>query len=85
MGRWGGEEFIIILPNTPASQAFKKMEKLRKNIEKFIFPDVEQVTVSFGLAMARENDSSDNIMQRADECLYKAKEQGRNCVVIKDK
>jgi len=85
VGRWGGEEFIIILPNTPASQAFKKMEKLRKNIEKFTFPDVEQVTVSFGLAMARENDSSDNIMQRADECLYKAKEQGRNCVVIKEK
>ena len=82
VGRWGGEEFIIILPNTSAKQAFKKMEQLRETIAQFSFPDVPQVTVSFGLAMAQHGDDTDSIMARSDKCLYKAKEQGRNCVVI---
>ena len=82
VGRWGGEEFIIILPNTSAQDAFEKMDRLRKSIEEFDFIDVEKVTVSFGLAMAKNNDSNESIMARADKCLYKAKENGRNCVVI---
>ncbi|MEH6343923.1 MAG: diguanylate cyclase [Bermanella sp.] len=82
IGRWGGEEFIIILPDCDGNNAYKKMEALRKEIEQFDFPDVSQVTVSFGVAMAIAGDTSESIMARADKCLYAAKDRGRNCVVL---
>jgi len=82
IGRWGGEEFIIILPNSDGNIAYKKMETLRKEIEEFDFSDVKQVTVSFGVTMAIPGDTSETIMARADKCLYMAKDKGRNCVVL---
>ncbi len=82
IARWGGEEFIIILKQTDATMAYERMNKLRAIIEKHKFPDIEQVTVSFGIALSIKNDNPESIMQRADKCLYEAKEKGRNCVVM---
>ncbi len=82
IARWGGEEFIIILKRIDATSAYERMDKLREIIENHKFPDVDQVTVSFGLALSGKNDNPESIMQRADKCLYEAKEKGRNCVVM---
>ncbi len=84
VARWGGEEFIIIIKQCTAQQAHEKMDKLRIIIAQHIFPDVKQVTVSFGIALSKSSDTPEGLMERADKCLYKAKEQGRNCVVITD-
>ena len=84
VARWGGEEFIIIIKQCTAQQAHEKMDQLRIIIAQHTFPDVKQVTVSFGIALSKNTDSPEELMERADQCLYKAKEQGRNCVVIAD-
>ncbi len=84
VARWGGEEFIIVIKHCTAQQAQEKMNKLRVIIAQHKFPDVGQVTVSFGIALSRSSDTPEEIMERADKCLYKAKEQGRNCVVLVD-
>ncbi len=84
VARWGGEEFIIIIKHCTAQQAFEKMEKLRTVIADHDFPDVSKVTVSFGIALSRNTDTPETLMERSDKCLYQAKEQGRNCVVVAD-
>lgn len=82
LARWGGEEFVIIMPNTLAEEAEEAMNSLRETIAHSRFTDVGNITVSFGIAMANEDDNTKSIMERADKGLYKAKENGRNCVVI---
>ncbi|WP_024787377.1 MULTISPECIES: diguanylate cyclase [unclassified Lebetimonas] len=79
-GRWGGEEFLIILPSTKAKEAVKISEKLRKIIQEHNF-DGLNVTISFGISELKENDDNISIVNRADKALYKAKEKGRNRVV----
>jgi diguanylate cyclase (GGDEF)-like protein len=81
IARWGGEEFIILLPKTQLKDAFKHIDNLRSIIEFHIFPDVKSITASFGISMLRENDTPETLMERADKCLYEAKEQGRNRVI----
>ncbi len=82
VARWGGEEFIILLKNTDGITAYERMNKLRSIIEKHNFEDVDQITASFGISLALDNDNPETLMERADKCLYAAKEKGRNCVVI---
>ena len=82
-GRWGGEEFIYILPNTPLDDARNFAEKLRKQIEESSFGQVGHITMSFGVTEAHRDDDMDSFVKRADEALYEAKETGRNKVVIK--
>ena len=82
-GRFGGEEFLIILPNTKLSGAMKLAERLRNNIHnhKFIYNNQEiPLTVSIGITSASKSDSIYSIIQRADEALYEAKNKGRNRV-----
>ena len=81
IGRWGGEEFLIILPETNAAMAFRLAEKLRTAIAAEPFATVDHVTASFGLAEAKDEQSLRQLLQVADSALYQAKEQGRNCVV----
>ncbi|MFV1984300.1 MAG: diguanylate cyclase [Thiohalomonadales bacterium] len=81
VGRWGGEEFIIICANTKLSNSEKIAEKLRDIIEKFQFPVVKKITCSFGISSCILNDSIDSIFKRADLGLYTAKDKGRNCVI----
>ncbi len=80
-GRWGGEEFMIICPNTHVAGAMKLAEKLRKAIEAENFPTVGNITSSFGVTQCYEGDTDDDIFLRTDNALYQAKEAGRNCVV----
>ena len=81
--RWGGEEFIFLLPNTDLDTAATLAEKLRKTIEESVcrFEDLElRVTMSFGVhTISQELDVEDNV-KAADEKLYQTKENGRNQV-----
>ena len=79
--RWGGEEFIIFLPNTKIDNAKEIAEKLRQIIEEHSFSSVEKVTCSFGVTQLLEDDTKTSFLKRVDELLYKAKNNGRNCVV----
>jgi diguanylate cyclase (GGDEF)-like protein len=77
-GRYGGEEFVIILPGTKEEGAVEVAERIRKSIEIYPFPH-RQVTVSLGVASAKRNDSVDSLLARADQACYQAKGQGKNC------
>lgn len=78
--RWGGEEFVKLLPNTSLSNAVKVANKLRERIENHIFPNNLRVTCSFGIAEFNFGDEQSSILKRADDALYKAKQNGRNRV-----
>ena len=80
-GRWGGEEFIYILPETDIEEAAEFAEMLRSSIEAHVFEKVKHVTMSFGVTWTRKNDTTDSFVKRADAALYTAKETGRNKVV----
>lgn len=77
VGRWGGEEFIVVLPETPYEDALKLAEKLRKIIENHDFKGVK-VTISIGVS-EYTGDIEDSL-KRADKALYDAKNSGRNQV-----
>ncbi len=81
IGRWGGEEFLVICPNTPGDHAKHLAEKLRLLLEKTHFGIDQTVTSSFGVSMAQEESAFDNLLLEADYALYTAKENGRNQVV----
>ncbi len=80
--RWGGEEFIIFLPNTDKKGAEVLAEKIRKKIENTVFDEVGKVTVSFGVAELEKSDTIDDLLKRVDEVLYRAKRLGRNRVEV---
>jgi diguanylate cyclase (GGDEF)-like protein len=79
-GRWGGEEFLICLPDTDLQHALTVAEKLRARIEATDFELPVGVTASFGVAGYRRHESLDSVIARADESLYRAKESGKNRV-----
>jgi diguanylate cyclase (GGDEF)-like protein len=79
--RWGGEEFMIILPESRLENARLLAENLRKLIEETDILRDRTVTCSFGVTEYYEGDTVDFIVKRADDCLYKAKSLGRNTVV----
>jgi len=81
VGRWGGEEFMIILPQTEPDQATSVAEKIREAIESENFAHVGRRTASFGVTGFIQGDSEVTILARTDRALYAAKSQGRNRVV----
>lgn len=81
-GRWGGEEFLLLLPNTNPSDAQHLAERLRKKVSETSFAHGEPVTVSLGLTSFEPQDTASSFIQRADQALYRAKQQGRNCTVL---
>ena|GEM_PF-1340071 len=83
VGRWGGEEFVIICPEAKLEQTLKLAEKLRLTVETYQFGEVGNQTASFGITAFREGDNSNSLLARADRALYNAKEQGRNRVVYR--
>jgi len=80
-GRWGGEEFVIICPSTSLEDVGVVAEKLRKAIETTAIPEVGNITASFGLAQLGDDFDIEQFIQNADDAMYAAKKQGRNCVV----
>ncbi len=82
VGRWGGEEFLIICPETNIDEAKLLAEKLRNLISsEFIFYPHTQ-TASFGISTYHPSDTQETVVIRADEALYRAKNDGRNCVRV---
>lgn len=80
--RWGGEEFLILLPNTLIEAAGPFAERIRVEVEREHFVNVGPITISLGVAQLREGDSTDTLLRRVDNALYRAKQEGRNRVVL---
>jgi len=80
VGRWGGEEFLIICPETNLLVVTALAERYRQEMERNDFGPVGQVTSSFGVTASQEGDDVLSLIRRADEALYRAKESGRNRV-----
>ena len=80
LARWGGEEFLLVCPNTSLEQANTLAEGIRQLIENYQWPSNIKLTASFGLAQ-RKKESPTDFIARADKALYAAKAQGRNKVV----
>jgi len=83
LARWGGEEFMVLLPETDEKEALAMGERLRKAIAHHAFSDVEVLTVSVGVTSLRQLDTIDILLKRVDEALYAAKNAGRNRVVAR--
>jgi len=80
-GRWGGEEFMVLVPGTNEEQALILAEKLRKAFENHQYPSSQKITASFGVSLCKEGDTLETLLRKADEALYEAKRQGRNRVI----
>ena len=81
VARWGGEEFVILLPDTEFSSTVKLAELIRLKVAEGDFSPVDGVTCSIGVARWNESESVDQLLKRVDKKLYQAKELGRNRVV----
>jgi len=82
LGRWGGEEFLMILPNTGIDYARLMAERICRVLAGQRFPNVGQVTASFGVAAFHVGETKESAIARADAALYRAKGQGRNRVEV---
>jgi len=80
--RWGGEEFMIISPETNLEKARALAERLRRTIENYGFNKVGKVTVSFGVTEFKKEDTKDTFIMRADKIMYQAKIKGKNRVEV---
>ena len=86
-GRYGGEEFMLIMSNTQLEGAQVRAERLRSNVESSRYNDIDPAlvqTVSIGIAEYRRGESIEHIQLRADKAMYKAKSKGRNRIDIDD-
>jgi diguanylate cyclase (GGDEF)-like protein len=79
--RWGGDEFILLLPYADLGQACSTAERIRDAVQSYRSNQVGIITCSFGVAEFEEGDSDNAVVQRADSRLYKAKEEGKNRIV----
>jgi len=84
LGRWGGEEFLVICPSTGLKETQLVAEKLRKIIQKTDFSPAKQITASFGVAEWKTGDSQENLVSKADYAMYLSKHKGRNRVTVAD-
>ncbi|PKN96486.1 MAG: hypothetical protein CVU43_20455 [Chloroflexi bacterium HGW-Chloroflexi-5] len=79
VARFGGEEFVLILPFSPAASTLECAERIRKAIQNTSFEGISsQVSASFGVTLFSPDDTQDSFLKRADDALYKAKASGRN-------
>jgi diguanylate cyclase (GGDEF)-like protein len=84
LGRYGGEEFLLVMPDTSIDQAVRSLDRLRSIIAELDWTAIAQdmcLTMSAGVCAVRQDASAEDILVRADGALYRAKGAGRNCVV----
>lgn len=84
-GRWGGEEFMVLMPDINITQAVEAAERIRKAVHTLVFAGegaVFSITVSIGVAQLEPGESADNLALRADQALYGAKRAGRDRVQV---
>jgi diguanylate cyclase (GGDEF)-like protein len=81
VSRWGGEEFLILCPETNINEATLTANRLITAISEYEFHEVGHATVSIGVVITNVNETFEVVVNRADECLYKAKNKGKNCYV----
>jgi diguanylate cyclase (GGDEF)-like protein len=80
LGRYGGDEFLLILPQTRCTDAFFAVERIRKAVSSFSLSfDKPSITLSIGISEAVSGENADSLLSRADQALYQAKRSGRNC------
>lgn len=80
VARWGGEEFMVLLPQSDMQAALNVAEKLRRAISGYTFDKVDHLTASFGVVSFEPQDDFNSLLKRVDDALYHAKQQGRNRV-----
>lgn len=82
MGRYGGEEFLLVLPGHDLESARRVAERLRAAVEQANEPDLPQVTISIGVTVRLHGNEldPDHLVEEADQALYRAKQSGRNRV-----
>lgn len=78
--RWGGEEFMVVTPNTDLAAACLVADRMRREIEQSPLEPAGTITCSLGCSQFCTDDTTDTFIQRADRALYAAKDNGRNCV-----
>lgn len=87
IARWGGEEFVILLPETDLDGAMKTMVRVQRALtRRYYLHNHERVLITFsaGVAQRLQGEPQDAVVSRADRALYKAKAAGRNCVAVDD-
>ena len=82
--RWGGEEFLILVPGCGMAQALELAERLRAGVARAVIADTGPITVSLGVAELAAGEPAAALLQRADDAMYRAKSGGRNRVVAAD-
>lgn len=82
LARWGGEEFLLLLPETGIEEAKIVANKICSLVEQHDFDIVKKVTISLGVTLVLASDTVLSILNRVDKALYKAKHSGRNQVVV---
>lgn len=87
VSRYGGEEFVILLPNTSLEEATQILSRIRRNLTKKFFLHENKrllITFSAGIAQLQAGESQESVFKRADEALYRAKKGGKNQIIIAD-
>lgn len=87
IARWGGEEFLFILPDTSLDQGIQAVEKLRFALSDLFFEEnghTFQISMTFGIASARQENDPEKIIKLADDALYQGKESGKNRIVASE-
>lgn len=82
LARWGGEEFVLLLPETDIRTAGSIAEKLRTETENHEFAYIGKITASFGVTEFTQGDNEITFIKRADDALYRSKENGRNRIEV---
>ena len=84
IGRWGGEEFMVLLQDSSLKTAIDFADRVRVAFNDITFEKAGRRSVSAGVTELRKGESADTAFVRVDKALYKAKNNGKNCIVVSE-